>query len=346
MVHLGRTYALLIVATGCRQIAGLPDPIDVGPGENACFTTLYETICLAQPPNAPQPLFGVISTSTPLCAGNVVSGAVGECVIAGTTITITAGAVATLTGPRPIVLIATDAITIDGTLDASSHGSNSQAAGANFAGCAMATSPGSGGGGAGGSFASRGGDGGAPNPSTAGTELGEPTSLHGGCSGRMAGGDSGSRGSGGGAVYLLSSVEIKVNATGVINASGSGGQGADGTNGGGGGGGSGGMIVLDAPSVTVAGNVFANGGGGGGGATTSQGQSGQNPMGADMGGMGGTGSGGAGSGGSGGCRSYGAGKGGDGSAGTAGGGGGGGSVGVIKVKGQSMVSGIVSPAPS
>jgi len=78
----------------------------------------------------------------------------------------------------------------------------------------------------------------------------------------------GSGGGGGGAVQISSAVSIAVEAAGRISANGGGGRGGcygSGAATGGGGGGSGGEIFLEAPSVTVAGGLFANGGAGGSG---------------------------------------------------------------------------------
>ncbi len=128
------------------------------------------------------------------------------------------------------------------------------------------------GGGGGGGFGSEGGSGGlgiadddgedvraegGAGGGTAGNE--ELLPLRGGCSGVGAetiGGPAG----GGGAVQLVSRTKITVD--GILEANGAGGRGGGE---GSGGGGSGGGILLEAPQVTINGNVVANGGGGGAG---------------------------------------------------------------------------------
>jgi hypothetical protein len=73
-------------------------------------------------------------------------------------------------------------------------------------------------------------------------------------------------GAAGGAVQITSAVSVTVTAAGTIEANGGGGLGGctlPGEGIGGGGGGSGGAVFLEAPTVSVAGGLFANGGGGG-----------------------------------------------------------------------------------
>jgi hypothetical protein len=178
-------------------------------------------------------------------------------------------------GTRPIILLATGAITIasGATLDVSSArdrvgaGGNTGTCAAPAAGVANTSSSsnaGSGGGGGGG-FGTAGGAGGTSD--AAGGAAGGTTALtqiRGGCRGaqggasRDAGGGAG--GNGGGSVYLVAGSAIAI--AGAIEANGSGGWGGP-SKAGAGGGGSGGLIGLDAPSVSIAGVVYANGGGGG-----------------------------------------------------------------------------------
>jgi hypothetical protein len=80
-----------------------------------------------------------------------------------------------------------------------------------------------------------------------------------------AGGPPGDGGGGGGAVQISAGASISLEPSGIIDAGGAGGQGGAGDNGGGGGG-AGGAILLEAPTVEVAGVLAANGGSGGGGA--------------------------------------------------------------------------------
>jgi hypothetical protein len=194
---------------------------------------------------------------------------------------------ATITGSRPLVIVATDTLTITGKLDIASHNTsgvltNGPGVANPPTGACGGTVPegdsDGGGGGAGGSFQTKGGNGGTgydattvPNGGVAAAIMPTPTLLRAGCSGQTgaAGGTGGGGGGGGGAMYLLAGNKIDLSAA-VINASGAGG--APGTSrGGGGGGGSGGMVVMYVDSTagtittTAATKIVANGGGGGGG---------------------------------------------------------------------------------
>jgi len=202
----------------------------------------------------------------------------GACFIVATKITISTAV--EVSGPRPLVLVATDSIVLSGSLDASSHNSLN---GGNLGpaspetGCQNPAAPpqasgSGGGGGAGGSFVTLGGagakgDGGNTNGQSPGAATGAPSALRAGCRGQTgaAGGAGGVGGDGGGAVYVLAGNSIDLR-TGVINASGAGAQPGTGR-GGGGGGGTGGMIVVSAPMILSdsATRLIANGGGGGGG---------------------------------------------------------------------------------
>jgi hypothetical protein len=131
------------------------------------------------------------------------------------------------------------------------------------------------GGGGGGSFGGKGGRGGQARDELAGgagPTYGNPSlePLVGG-SGGGSGADCrgadriGYGGNGGGAVQLSAGERIRVGVTGLVDASGGGGQGGTErfASAGGGGGGSGGAILLEAPTVELAGVVGANGGAGG-----------------------------------------------------------------------------------
>ncbi|HTR51407.1 MAG TPA: hypothetical protein VMJ10_11915 [Kofleriaceae bacterium] len=200
------------------------------------------------------------------------------CIITGTTISATS---TTVTGGRPLVLVASDSISVSQLLDASSHyGAGSTGPGADPASCVTGLSPGSGGGGGGGGaggtfFGAVGGDGGRGNGSeaggTAGMAVTMPMVLGGGCPGQVggsSGGAGGVGGYGGGAMFLAAVDQIDLSGA-TVAASGAGGAGAalNVNGGGGGGGGSGGMIVLYAGSSIATTNTLlsANGGGGGGG---------------------------------------------------------------------------------
>lgn len=218
-------------------------------------------------------------------------------------LTIDTGATLRVIGARPAIIAGDGTISISGTIDASSHiavtdmnthasGNVQLGAGANQV-CTAASgrsgspappSAGSGGGG-GGSFYGMGGVGGsgdnnnAPGGAAGGT-VGAPSTVRGGC----AGGSSGAAGAaavapasqatvsvggaGGGGIHLWSNKAIAI--SGDVLATGAGGAGSmQGAGCGGGGGGSGGYIGLEAPSVTISGDLSANGGGGGGGGAIS-----------------------------------------------------------------------------
>jgi len=349
-----RVILAMTVMTGCRQLAGLDDPLggDAGAGDDgtvdgspACFGTGLVEICMPTPSDAVV-LSQTLNTDTdPRCATNVTSGGAGFCVVAGRTITIASGQTLRGIGSKPLVLVADQVITIEGTLDVASHRQGGRGAASDFSGCGNGTNPPTDGGGAGGSFGGMGGIGGAPGASMPAAPL-APTTLHGGCDGHGGGGgDPGKNGDGGGAVYLIARDRIDV--TGSINASGGGSEANEDGTGGGGGGGSGGMIGLDAPMLSIAGFVFANGGGGSEGSNGPKGQTGGDPVNgaAGIGGDGG-GAGGAGGNGAAGATLDGA-PGGAGSAGVMGGGGGGGGAGVIKrFGGTPSGGGTISPAPT
>jgi len=362
---------------------------------------LLGSVCLTRTPTAAVTLSG----GTPINSASVAPGGCTEiqpqpsgpslCIIAGTTITLPASttfrvfgvnpAGTTAPGTNPIVLFATQSISIQGTLDVASHvgdviaGMPVLGAGARSAiGCAAINLDGTqgrpvnadrsfgGGGAAGGSFGSLGGAGGfggnsnqvAHGNPVAGTI---PALLVGGCPGGNGGdgdgtgGGGGIGGGGGGAVYLLAGNSITI--AGKVNASGAGGgKGTAGmfSSGAGGGGGSGGMIILDAPAITVlaTGTLFANGGGGvsGNGSTENDaGSPGADPSVAATAAAGASGTNGGGAGGNGslGAAPASAGKNGSNQPEAAGGGGGGGA-GTIRVFGvpASSVTGAISPPPT
>ncbi|MBK7536579.1 MAG: hypothetical protein IPI49_14645 [Myxococcales bacterium] len=211
------------------------------------------------------------------------------CIVAGTTLEIPADVTVRAIGTRPLVLLASQTITIDGTLDVSSSrevvippqaAEAIGAGGGTYKGCqsfrrAPEGRPAGGGAGAGGTFAALGGAGGDGNyEDIPARDLGgltpfdpepAPTLLRPGCRGQDgAGAALGARGGrggpAGGAVYVAAKAGITIN--GTIAANGAGGMGG-GAQAGGGGGGSGGMISLEAPTVARNGKLFANGGGGG-----------------------------------------------------------------------------------
>lgn len=252
-------------------------------------------MCLAAVPGGPVDLQGPLDTGkSELCLkkqpASWADTQPAACIITGGTVTISS---LNVTGPRPLVVVAHDQITVTALLDVASHRATAAVgAGSGPTDCQpfgrnAADAP-AGGGGAGGSFMFPGGDGGTGDgvnhqgglaPSS---DVGAPSRLRGGCPGQPGGGGKpNDGGAGGGAVYLVSAGTIAV--SGTIDASGAGGVGGDAQDGGGGGG-SGGMIVLYGAQVTTASTtlLIADGGGGGGGGANSglnpRGSNGQDPM--------------------------------------------------------------------
>jgi hypothetical protein len=333
-------------------------PPDVPPdAPRQDFGTGVWTVHVSTLPTEGVPLPGSIQTDTStLCstdAAFVDPSQPDACFIVGTTITMTT-ATTNVRGDRPLVLVATDSVTIDQKLDVASHRGQNMGPGGNWSGCG---SPGSGadhstggGGGAGGSFITKGGDGGAgdngnASAGTAANSLGMPAFLHGGCPGSHGGnGSQNAAGiaNGGGAIYIVAANAITV--SGLVNASGSGAVGG-GHASGGGGGGSGGMIVLSAPQIDATGAMLANGGGGaGGGDNNSNGMNGSDemigmPLVPPPGGNGPGGAGGAGS--TNGTAGTGAGDG----PSNEGGGGGGGGAGFIGIN-VAVTGGTYTPSPT
>jgi hypothetical protein len=274
--------------------AGSPDGGETGaPPDEFCLGTGPLRFCLASAPTMPQENLTSIDTdTTPLCA-RVTHGDPFPCVVAATTLSIQSSLRAT--GLRPLVLLASESITIapTGSIDVGSHSSPAPELGAGHD-SSLCDPPASAptdenftsGGGAGGSFATAGASGGngfgygGAGGSGGVAAQGVPISgLRGGCAGQGGGGDTGGAGGhGGGAVFLVARTQIDVR--GPINAGGEGGKGGDITTGavttlasGGGGGGAGGMIAFDAPMITSSGDplIRADGGGGGAAAGTDDG---------------------------------------------------------------------------
>jgi hypothetical protein len=291
------------------------------------------------------------------------------CLIYATEVTI--AVTLTVSGGRPLALVSASTMTINGAIDAGSHGPQVGPA-ADDASCAFAISPetdlGGAGGGAGGSFTLAGGNGGIGDTDNStggdGTGLGgthgatvSAPQLRGGCRGQKGGDEQvggfvgGVGGHGGGALYLAARQSVLV--AGSIRATGAAGAGGQ-SQAGGGGGGSGGMVVIESASITISGQISANGGGGGQGG-------GRTVAGANITGFPGTDGalgtapapGGFGAnnndtqfstGGVGGAGTTAAGRGTD---ATVGGGGGGGAAGMIRLIGASTLTGsVISPPPS
>jgi hypothetical protein len=230
------------------------------------------------------------------CVATTGTSANGYCVVAGTDISVAANVRAI--GTKPLVLIATQTLTVSantGVIDVGSHrnppaptNTEFYGAGANPTICQSPNGPGPGGGGAGGSFLTLGGTGGAGTGASAvgGTPgpaipLAAQGLVHGGCPGQTSNGTAGIIfGAGGGAVYLIAGKTITIGGTVIAGGAGArsglpiGASGGDGA----GGGGSGGMIGLDAPTIIVTGLLIANGGGGGSGGNAIAGHSGDDAL--------------------------------------------------------------------
>lgn len=321
--------------------------LDAPGPDTTCYGTGFGKTCFKTEnvPSTPVTLTAQnIDTSTSALCSNVVENNPGWCVIAGTDLTITG--IVTATGAKPLVLIATNELHVDGTLDVASHRVGAQiGAGAiplaDTTSCDPGTPPNNNGGGAGGSFGAAGGDGG-NNGGNAGVV--KPTNaMRGGCAGQDGkSGTFGVKGFGGGVTYLIANVQISVG--GAINASGAAGSKGVNMAAGGGGGGSGGLIALDAPIVTNGGAIFANGGGGAEGSSNgNDGFDGNEPANGNVAAAADGGSNGGGGGAGGGATAATDG----GNAGGFGGGGGGGGAGAVKLfQAATITGGVVSPPPS
>ncbi len=189
---------------------------------------------------------------------------------------LTVSGVLNASGNLPLILAAYGPIEVSAIASAESCFQNQNALGGRSGGTGNGgTGTGSGagggiggndhGGGGGGYGGTGGGGGGGP---TGGIAFGSGVILlTGGGPGAAAGGggNTGQGGAGGGVIELVSNTSITIDMTGGINAGGCGGTGGSGPNDGGGGGGAGGTIILEAPTISLAGILAVNGGGGGGG---------------------------------------------------------------------------------
>ena len=362
----------MAVLAGCNALFGLdepgsrPDATPTVEDGRLCWGTDL-AICLTRPPAEPVMLSGALDTSTSLHCRPEISAA---CVVAGTMVSLPSGTTLVATGLRPLVLLASEELVVDGTLDAASHVATLVGGpGALAATCNPPLAmPSRHGGGAGGSFAAAGGAGAgndSPGSDTGGAAASPLAAIafRAGCRGQNAGATSGTfgfGGPGGGAAYLIGGTRITIH--GTVNASGGAGRGGQCTPApcsslsgqdanGGGGGGSGGMLVLDAPAVAIpiGGRVLAEGGGGGEGASVSEdGVDGGEATDGIIAASGGTGP--AGHGGDGGAGAHttilvgGPGERGT-SSNPGGGGGGGGGAGVIRLRQATAIEGggVVSP---
>ena len=274
----------------------------------------------------------------------------------------TANAVVHVTGPKALAIVADQKITINAAIDlkdciTGNDGRRTAGPGGfrgGVRGGSAGTGEGTGGGqaapanakgGGGGGYGGIGGGGGLIGGAGGGA-YGQPEImlLIGGSGGGGArGGGGGVGGGGGGAIQFVSSLEVDITAAGSVDAGGCGGaKGASGGSDGGGGGGAGGTILVDAPKVTIAGQLAVNGGGGG--ASDDGGDGGDGSLGRS-GGAGGTVGGGNGAaGGAGGGGGVGEAVNGSPGAGTTLGSGGGGSVGRIRFTTRSGTVSVVDQA--
>lgn len=341
-----------------RDGAVVDTPDGYVPDARACFGSGLGMTCLPAVPTQPRQLSTTNSFDTGTdsnCEHVMTVGGAEACVLTGTTVTLASGTFRAV-GPRPLVIVATEAMMIDGTISVSSLRGMASGAGASSAACPTPNQgeddSGGGGGGAGGSFLSTGGTGGTgdtnDNNNGAGGQpaaaMQAPTTLRGGCAGGRGGNatqNGGAGGAGGGAVYLIAGTSIAI--TGGVHAGGAGGS-RGGVRGGGGGGGSGGFVGLDAPAIEIGGAVTANGGGAGEGGGFNAGGHGSDATTDDSRAPGGQLEPDGGNGGAGGALAGASGLTGGNSEG--GGGGGGGGVGYIYVKGTLAGAGTISPDAS
>ena len=275
--------------------SGGSDMIDASPmmGSGSGSAVCYDTdgvklhVCLMQAPSgATHPPSQTLDTGSMTQCEPLAPMSDRACVLSGDTVSIDQGVTITVSGSRPLVLIATAEIDINGTIDVASYTSGTLAGKlgpmADANGCQQGTLPNNSGGGAGGTFTSKGANGGDDNSDNGSHGVAAPTIspvMRGGCPGQT-GANNGGRGGAGGGAFALITQTLALSSSGTIDASGGGGGGGStGQNRGGGGGGTGGLIVLTATSITIDGNVFADGGGGGAGSTSSSsGGTGDDPL--------------------------------------------------------------------
>lgn len=263
--------------------------------------------------------------------------------------TVDSSAVLAPTDQVPIILAVQGPVDIQGTISVSAYQYDGYAGATTWGGAGTAQGPGGGGngfvqnypasGGGGGTFCGVGGKGGASSgtPTPGGSTYGNATitPLTAGSGGGYVNGYQ--WGAGGGAIQISSGTSIRVRGVGIVTAGGGSAYG---------GGGSGGAIILEAPTLTIEGNVSANGGGGGAFCTNCTSEYGTGGEGNNTSAPGGTDGAGVQSGGAGAAGATT--NGGDGNAGDGGGhfGGGGGGAGWIRLNSQSgkaNITGTISP---
>jgi hypothetical protein len=305
-----RAVLVFLACTGCSSILGIEDFKlgDAGGGGEMgevgyCLGFPKFRVCLDEEPTSPLAIDEDLlldTSASNLCANKQptswsMQGQPKACFLVGSSVTISAKVQAR--GALPLVIFASESITITSSLDAASHnasptnmihgpGSTNMMQQQEL--MCIGTAPGTGtatAGGRGGTFRTRGGDGGKSSAGSVGGQPPDPSVdppmvLRPGCDGgsgptsttNMTGG---SGGYGGGAVYLVAKNKITIN--GVVNVSGAAGGGGRATAGGGGGG-SGVMIHRHAMTNTAKGGLLmGTGGGGGGGGGQSTGSYGLEP---------------------------------------------------------------------
>ncbi len=335
------------------------EPSNLGDALDALDVSALTDIDVSEPQSQPSPscatggTAGCVALSVTQSDGSTVQ------VFFARSWTIEATAVLSVTGKTPAVLVALDTITVLGQIDASADGLNAVGGGFTATDDGTAGGPGQGspglngdstsyGAGAGGAgFCGAGGAGGQADPTYGGGggAYGSPELVP------LLGGSAGGKGdlfagAGGGAIELVAGTSITIGSSGIISAGGGGAADGD-TIHGANGGGSGGAILIEAPSVTVAGVLEVNGGAGGGGtgAPTTAPDATADTVAAPGGAPGTTGAGGDGSAGA----TVTGGDGGDGDpyGGTYAPGGGGGGAGYIRINtmsGVASITGTLSPA--
>jgi hypothetical protein len=293
----------------CRDGVETPEPCAVGCGEGRCLAFVPSNVA----PDLWDPAAesvdieeGRLAFDTTVCRAmaarsRIVPQSSGTgpdvCVLQVGDLRIREDATLAVVGSRPLVIMASGGVTIEGTLDVSAELGRSGAGG--FRGGTRDELAGGGptaggggehldlyadGGGGGGGLCGAGGAGGVGGTAIGGTpgpaiepswELVPLVGGGGGGRGRgtfVPGADAinaGLGGAGGGAIQISARVRIRIDGV-VLAGGGGGGAGtnsiAAGNYGSGGGGGSGGAILLEAPEVEVRGTLGAAGGAGGGGA--------------------------------------------------------------------------------
>lgn len=184
-------------------------------------------------------------------------------------LTVEASADVRIIGSHPVIIIAQGEARILGALRAVPNEFNAgEAFGGGFGSPAASRQRGLGDGGGGPGTDTVGGSGGSYCGTGGGTAPGavygaaEVMPLRGGSAGGS--GEVGSSGAGGGAIQIAAATQIDIASSGVIHVGGAGGNFGGEPTQPAAGGGSGGAVLLQAPSIRLAGTVSANGGGGGG----------------------------------------------------------------------------------